>query len=190
MFRSSRGEYGYIRKKKRNELLFALLMLCIGLAIYVVGYFITKETKNVGLIMGMLMVLPGAKFFTTFLVLFPYRTPEKETYEKAVEAAGTDGILWSDLVITSTEKVMNLDFLYMGNQCVYALAGKTRMDAKMVRYCQEYLTKGVRNWGSSYTVKVYESGDSFLRDVANAAKREADAADAEKVEAYLRSLIL
>ena len=64
-----KGNYGYITYKKKTSLGMALLMVLIGLGIFVVGLLLNKMSgRNVFSIFGMLMVLPMAKYLTTYIV--------------------------------------------------------------------------------------------------------------------------
>lgn len=188
MFRADKGEYGYIKKRKLQQLFLAILMALIGLAIYGVGYVVNDfHRNNICLILGILMVLPGAKFLTTYILLLPFHTPDKEEYGQMSEVVKDKGLFWSDLVITSTEHAMNLDYLYIGNGCVYGLLGRCKPDAKAIN---EYLSKGVRNWGSGYTVKILDNRDTFRKMLEAVSTKETNTSEEERVIAYLHSLIV
>lgn len=185
---SEKGEYGYIKKRKRGQLLLAFLMALIGMAIYFTGYIVNGfERNNICLVLGILMALPGAKFLVTYILLFPFHSPSIEEFETAAKLAGKEAHLLSDLVITSTERAMNLDFLYVGNGCVYGLKGKMEKDSQFI---QNYLSKGVRNWSGDYTVKIADTKESFFKLLRGISKKEKNKEEEERVLAYLYSLIV
>ncbi|MDK2808053.1 MAG: hypothetical protein PWP24_787 [Clostridiales bacterium] len=186
MFRCKKGEYGYIKKKKMQQLTLAILMGVIGLLIYGIGYYLNGfERNNVCLVLGILMVLPGAKFMTTFILLFPYHSFEKSFYNSIT--VDDNALLLSDVVITSTERAMHLDFLYIGNGCVLGLLVNHNKGGKPV---QDYLTKGVRNYADDYTVKITESKESFQKSLHNITKKDVEKEIEDKVIAYLYSLMV
>lgn len=188
MFRCKKGEYKYITNRKYQQLTLAVLMAVIGVFIYLAGYFISGRTNaNICTVLGMLMVLPGAKFLVSYILLFPYKTPALSLYDEAKKASGTHGLLLSDIVMTSPEKAMNLNFLWIGSQCVYGSVGKAGQD---INYIQDYLKNGIRNWSSGYTVKICHTQKEFLKTVQNTGKKEADTEEEERVKAYLYSLIV
>lgn len=188
MFRPKKGEYGYIRARKYTQLLLAILMGIIGLSIYFAGYVVNDYKQiDICLVLGILMALPGAKFLVTYILLFPYKTPNRELYLEMKDRAPKEGLFLSDLVITSTENAMNLDFLYIGNGCVYGLSGKNK---KGITGIQEYLSKGVRNWGTSYTVKITDRADSFKKSLNGIVKKETNAEEEKRVSDYIYSLIV
>lgn len=188
MIKYQRGDWGYIKKKKFMMLLLALIMAAVGVGIYLMGYFLNENSnRNLFTILAVLMVLPGAKFLVSFLVLLPYQTPKKEQYDILKKSMPAHSKLFSDMVITSTEKVMNLDFILVSNQYVVGVVGKEKQD---IAYIQDYLTKGVRNWSSNSIIKVCTSVDEMLRIVKKIEEKEINKEEEEKVIAYLTSLVV
>ncbi len=202
MLRCTRGEYGYINKKRNQQLLFALLMGVIAIAIYVGGYIASGyKRSDICLVLAILMALPGAKFLTTFIVLIPFRTPSKEAYDQCLTILKEKGIqsgegkgqgeLWSDYVFSSPEKVMNLNFLFINDGYVLGELGK---EGQKFSDIQEYLTKGVRNWGNDYMVKICNTHEEFLRALKSIklpqGEEDGNQDEKEKVIAHLLSLIV
>lgn len=188
MFRYQKGEWGYIKKKKIMQIVFTIIMALVGIGIFLTGYFLYKKSnQNVFTVLAVLMVLPGAKFLVSFIVLFPFKSPNLEQYKKLKKAIPKNSKLFSDMVITSPLKVMDLDFIIVSNDHVIGVIGKENQD---VSYIQDYLTKGVRNWSSQCIVKIYPSFDGLLRAVNKIQEKEINKEDEEKVIAYLNSLIV
>lgn len=183
-----RTEWGYIKKKKTVMIVCTLIFAMIIAAIYLTGYYLNdKSNASVWTVAAIVLVLPAAKFFVSFLVLFPYRTPAKEQWEEVANVLKSGADLWSDLVITSQEKVMNLDFLVISHHSVLAVLGKEKQE---LSYVQTYLAKGVHNFADGYQIKVYENYEGFLKAV-KALDDEADnEEEKEKAEGYLISLIV
>ena len=81
-----RGEYGYIAARKKKTLLGTIIIALIGVAIFLVGLFLNKmSNRNLFTIIAVLAVLPAAKQLVAFIVLFPFKTTQKERYQKAIE---------------------------------------------------------------------------------------------------------
>ncbi len=181
-------EWGYIKKKKTAMLFCTLVFAAVIAAIYLTGYYLNdKSNASVWTVAAILLVLPAARFFVSFLVLFPYRTPAKEHWEEVSGALKNGSSLWSDLVITSKEKVMHLDFLVISHHCVLAVVGKEKQEQ---HYIQSYLSKGVHNFADGYQIKVYENYEEFLKAVKALDELTDNAEQKEKAEGYLRSLIV
>ncbi len=183
-----RGDFGYIKAKKKKSLCGTLVMACIGIAIFLIGLFLNKmSNRNIFTVIAVLFVLPGAKSLVAYIVAFPYHSVEKERYEKVKKALPENMVLYTDLVITSSEKVMNLDFAAVGNKQVIGLIGPKE---KELSYIRTYLGKGVSNWGEGYKVKIVDSEKLFFSELARVEPCEADADEEEKVKSYLTSLII
>lgn len=188
MFKKKKGEYGYIAKSKRIDVIKMIIYVGIALAIFVLGLFLNKMSyQNIFTMVAILFVLPWARVLVEFIVFFPYKTPEKEKYDKVEKAIGEDTVLASDMVITSTEKSMGLDFLVMGNGYVIGVIMNQKQDVDEI---QNYLRKGVNNWSDKYRVKIYGKYDEFLKDVKEAKGKEISEKERENVEKFIFSLVV
>jgi len=183
-----KGDRGYIEAKKKRSIIFTLLMALFGVIVFLVGYFLNDmSNKNIFTVIAVLFALPGAKFLVGFIVVFPYHSVSKERYDKVSRHVGEGMQLYTDLVITSTEKVMELDFAAIGNNQVICLVGKAGQD---IGYIRKYLSGGVANWGSGYKVKVVDSEKIFINELDCVSKAEIDEEEEENVKSYLTSLIV
>lgn len=183
-----KGEFGYIDMRKKRAFLGVILMMIIGVSIFILGLLLNKmSNRNIFTVIAVLFVLPGAKYLVRLIVLWPYRSVSRQKYDKVREKLVPGAVLYTDLVITSPEKIMHLDFAVVGNGQVLALLGNGKQELSYVR---KYVTEGVRNWGNSYQVKIVESEKTFLADVASMAQKDMDEEEEAKVHSYLISLIV
>lgn len=161
-FELERGSFGYIKKKKRRHAGMVLLLLLIGVIIFIIGLFIHKfDRANICTVMAVLMVLPAAKNLVTCIVVFPYKSVSKERYDKISELAGDNAILMTDMVITSPEKVMNLDFVLITDNQVLGLVGKAKQDSA---YIEKYLKSSLKENGvDGFVVKIFEDENQFIK---------------------------
>lgn len=188
MLKKSKGEYGYITKSKRIDIIKMLLYIVVAAAIFIGGLFLNKMSyRNIFTILAILFVLPWARVFVEFVVFFPYKTPNKEDYEKIKEITAAEARLLSDVVITSTERSMGIDFVVMGNGYVFGLTLNKKQNPEEI---QKYLRDGVKNWSDSYQVKIHKNMKSFLQDVKNAREKELNPKEREQVESYIFSLMV
>ena len=184
---SKKGEFNYIKTRKKIIIFMAVLIVLIALAIFLIGLLLNDMDKaNIFTVIAVCAVLPWAKQIVALVVLLPYHSVSLERYEKVEKAVPENVTLYTDLVITSTEKVMNLDFAVVGYGRVIALLGKEGQDMKYIR---EYLAKGVSNC-SDYKVMLVNNEKAFLAEIANLSEKEVLAEEEEKVNAYLHSLIV
>ncbi len=183
-----RGEFGYIKARKRKALIGALLMALLGITVFVAGLLLNKmSNRNIFTVIAILFVLPGAKYLVALIVTFPYHSVEKERFDEVKKVLPEKMELYTDLVITSPEKVMHLDFIAVGNGQVIGLLGDGKQELSYVR---KYLTGGVQNWGSGYKVKIVDSEKTFLGEIAKVEPREMEEEEESHVKSYLLSLIV
>lgn len=188
LFQKEKGEYGYITKSKKIDRIKMLIYVGIALAIFVVGLLLNKMSYvNVFTIVAILFVLPWARVLVEYILLFPYRTPDQKDYEKWKAAVPEESRLLSDIIITSTEKSMGLDFMVLGSGYVFGLATKEKQDNQ---YVQNYLKKGVEQNSSAYQVKIFQKEKDFENAIKNAKVKEISQEERECVEKYILSIMV
>lgn len=181
-----KGTYGYINNKKTKNLLFSLLLFAIALAIFFIGYFLNnREKNNVFSIAAVLLILPAAKVLVSYIVVMPFKSPEKLKYDKIESLISPDMIFLSDLVITSTEKIMNLDFIVIASGNIIGLMGKQTQD---ISYITTYLSHSIKNQGSSYHVKVFKEYKPFIERVTTVNHEEDNKKSDEKIKDFILTL--
>lgn len=182
-------EPGYIRKQKVFQSLMLLLYVAVGVGLFVAGLLLTGTRANVFTVLGILMVLPGAKRVIALVLMLPRRSVEEERYHKMKETISEEAALLADYVFTSPEKVMSFDFVIVQNQNVMGILSEKKQD---VKYITEYLQKGVDDTASGYRVKIFYSDDEFYgfyrRMTAGNEKKEYDKAEEEKQNAVVKYL--
>lgn len=175
-----KGEQGYISKRKKIDTIWLLVFIAIGVGIFLTGCMIFTSRANVLTVLAVLMVLPGAKRVVALIVLLPRKGVSKERYQKAKEVCG-DGVLYTDYVFTSTEKIMHLDFLLVKNGNVLALIAPSKQD---VDYMKKYMTQQVSKLASDYGIKFFTKDEDFLKY----AKKVSDSGEEGQKEALLEFL--
>ena len=182
-----RGEYGYLKQRKNKALFGMFLMVLIGFAIFGFGLLLNKmEATNIFTVIAICMVMPAAKFFVSYVVLFPYQPISMETKGRLASYAKNDDTVLYDVVFTSSEKVMHLDCIYVtGHQII----GYTSRAKDNVQVMHEYLKKECKLRGISYAVYIVAQEKQItdrmkLRGEENA---EVNTAAKEEVLSMLRT---
>lgn len=183
--KSERGQYGYLKEKKQNSLFGTLLMVVIGIAIFVTGLLLNKmEATNVFTVIAICMVMPAAKYFVSYIILFPYKPMDLETKQRLDSYAKEGDTLLYDVVFTSSEKVMHLDCIYVtGHQVI----GYTSRAKDKVQIMQDYLKKELKLRGISYAVFI-ATEEKQIKDRMKLRGEEAVEANSEAKEEVLSML--
>ncbi len=183
-----KGTHGYIKYKKNKQLRDTISIALVGIIIFVIGYLLNDNSKNnVFTILAILLALPGAKMLVGYIVVAPYQSMNDKEYEQVCKVISPSIAMISDLVITSPDKVMNLDVVVVDDYQVIALLGKQGQD---ISYIQTYLMRTIKNQGYSFEVKVLTDFSEFLLRVKTLvtskeqvpAKEEQDGEDTNRSE--------
>lgn len=186
--KKEKGDRTYMSSKRRNQALYTVLFALIGIVIFVVGYYLNKKSNaNVFTILAVLMVLPGAKMLTGVIVLAPFHDADEQIEKEIRELIPSDSLLLSSVVFTSPEKVMNLDFIWIGDGYVYGCPGKEKQD---LRYIQAYLSKGVHNYADQFQIKIVKDEGELKKIIKTAKGRQCRQEEREAVKDYILSLII
>ncbi len=203
------GAYGYIKQKRTAYLKKAALFAGIGIAVFILGLLLNKFNKaNIFTILAVLFALPMSKAIVSFLIFARYKPAEKSKYESVYEvlnqnlsscealpavmnetAVVKDQVsLYTDVIFTSEEKVMNLDFAVLTNRGLYACLGKEGQDEA---YITKYLKDVMKSYHVSCEVKVTNRFDHYLSMVKSGiAKLEQNDTTNEKVINTLNTFIV
>lgn len=187
--KGTKCEPGYIKKQKVFQSLMLLLYVVIGVGLFLIGYLITGTRANVFTVLGILMVLPGAKRVIALVLMLPRRSVEQDRYDKMKDMVSEQAVLLTDYVFTSPDKVMSFDFVIVQDENVMGILSEKKQD---VKYVTEYLQKGVDDTVSGYRVRVFSSDDEFTvfyrRMMSAKTEKEQDKADVDKQEAVVKYL--
>lgn len=150
--KKERGEYGYLKEKKQGALAGTVFMVLIGIAIFIVGLLLNKmEITNLFTVVAVCMVMPAAKYFVSYVVLFPYKPMNAETKARLDSYAKEGDTMLYDVVFTSSEKIMHLDCIYVTGHQIIGYTSRTRDKVQII---QEYFKKELKLRCSSYTVYI------------------------------------
>ncbi|MCH5252461.1 MAG: hypothetical protein J1F22_05755 [Lachnospiraceae bacterium] len=177
-------EPGYITRQKKMNSLWLGVFILIGAVIFLIGYLWTHTRANIFTVLAVLMVLPAAKRIVALVVMLPRRGVKKERYDRLKEAAG-EAVLLTDYVFTSTEKIMNLDFVVVKNGNVLGVIADCKQD---VSYMKEYLTENIHKIAPSFYVRVFDTDEQLIKQLDRLTQIETTPEKEEKVVSYLRSL--
>lgn len=192
-------EYGYIRQKKRTLLLQMCGILGIGVLVFLVGLLLNKgELANIFTVVSILFVLPAARYLTVWILIFPYHSPKREEYEKLSALAKEHGLLLSDLVFTSSERAMHLDYMVLAGGQAYCYVetefSPGRQDAekdknqekrqkttKLLQTTERYLNDHFAKEKFSIKAKIWEDYAAFEKAVRSHTLQEGELEEQETV---------
>lgn len=164
-WKGTKCEPGYIQRQKRFQAVMLLVFIAIGIGLFLIGFVATKTRANVFTVLAILMVLPGAKRVIALVVMAPRRSVEQKRYDRMREALSPDAVLLTDYVFTSSEKIMNLDFVIVEGREVIGIrsVNERKRTRETGEYMKDYLEKGIAGVADGYRVNILDSDESFFR---------------------------
>lgn len=181
-----KGNLGYIKHRKKIDLLWLLAFIALGVAIFLLGYFITHVRANIFTVLSVLMVLPAAKRIVALIVLLPRKGVSQERYEK-IKPFIENGTLYADYVFTSTDQIMHLDFLLVKNGNVLGVIASSKQDAD---YMNKYLSDCVKKTAPGFHVQLFDKDEKLISHVQRLTKTEAGEEKEKALLEYLYSLAM
>ncbi len=154
MFSKHKGEIGYLKKQPVRIGLLALLLLVLCAAIFMTGFIMHGDAKNIFTIIAVLGTLPVAKLIVSFIIGIK---AEKYSFGKANAASvkelfGEKDVLYGfDFYLTSYKTNFPLSSCFVFDETVIALSADKDMDMKE---CKEHIEKYLAN-NSITGIKVY-----------------------------------
>lgn len=183
-----KGNPGYIDARKRAQLLKTILLFGIAAAIFVLGLALNHWQKsNVFTIFAALAVLPAAKMLISFIVLAPYHSVPKETYERLIADAKKEDIVFTDIVCTSSEKIMNLSILVIVERKVIGLIGRKKENRV---YIERYLRENFKLRNFNAKIHIYEDEAEFIKRMKSLVRTSEENRELKGWIAYLKSLMV
>lgn len=186
-FEIERGSFGYIKRKKKRQIIMILVLILAAVIIFMTGLFLNKfDRANVCTVLSILFVLPIVKILVIYIVLFPYKSVPEELYNRIKNIVCENAILMTDMVITSPDKSMGLDFIVITDNQVIGIIGKKKQD---IKYIEDYLKKSLKeNKIDGFTVKIFDDYTQFERCLSD---KKFDKNDRqEECFKYIRTLVV
>ena len=153
-----KGEFGYIKYRKKIAIIRTCVCLAIAVGLYVIGLIYFGSQKNILSIVAALGCLPTGWSAVNLIMLVKAGFCSDEDHEK-IEAHKGSLLVHYDHVITSYETNYNIhaSTVLDKNICMYT-SDKT-MD---IIDCEKHIKKMISQSGySSYSIKIFRDIDKF-----------------------------
>lgn len=183
-----KGSFNYIKRRKKRQGILSLIMFGIAFGIFLLGLCLNKFDKsNVFTILAVLFVLPSTKMLISFIILLPFHSVDRERYEEVIAAVPEDVNLFTDVVFSSTERVMMLDFLVIDHHYLICYSGKK----DSLKVMEQYLRDGVTKRAFNFKVEAFDDFKRFKHRVSKLKLEESQKGeDYQELMEYVKSLMV
>lgn len=185
---TTKGSFEYIKNRKKRQLLLTILMFGIAFGIFALGLVLNKFSKaNLFTVLAVLLVLPSSKMLISFIILIPFHSVSKERYDAVVQAVSEGVNVWTDVVFSSTEKVMMLDFMVVDHHYLICYTSQK----EKLKMMEDYLRTSITKRDYKYQVEIYDDFERFTKRISKLQLEESqkDQNYVETVE-FLQSLMV
>ena len=168
MKRIAKGKYGYTLSHRKWQILKMSLYIAIALAVFLLGYGVTKTTKNLLSIVAIVGALPISKEMVGVIMSYKRKPMDKKLYEHISAKAGDLEQIY-ELLFTTNEKSYGVEAAVVEGRDVicYTIDPKCDMTA-----LQKHLQKMLDANGYKENVKVFKDLKKFLDRVGDLERRE------------------
>jgi len=168
MKRVAKGKFGYTLSHRKWQILKMSLYIALALAVFLLGYIVTKTTKNVLSIVAIVGALPISKEMVGVIMSYKRKPMEKMVYEQISAKAGNLEQAY-ELLFTTQEKSYGVEAAIVEGKDVICYTVDPKCEITVL---QKHLVKMLDANGYKQNVKVYTDLKKFLDRVADLERRE------------------
>lgn len=155
----TKGDAGYIdAQKKKMIMITAAEFAAVGILL-LIGYLTEGSRMNILTVVAVLGCLPASKALVGVITIFPYHSVEKKRADEVI--GKTDQLTTAfDMVVTSRDKVMQLDCAAISNNTVCGYIHSEKTDPG---YLADHIKKILaQNRLGKVSVKIFPDYIAFL----------------------------
>ena len=165
----SKGTLGYINNRKIARGLLFLLEVTLIVAIFLTGYITVGSRENLFTVVAIVGVLPAAKALIALIMIFPHKSQTKEAYDEVCGTAGDTCVVLTELVLTTTERIMPIDFIVVKESHIVGYTTHPKCD---IPFADKFLTENMQLNGHKVSVKIMDNKSKFLARTTELARKE------------------
>lgn len=184
----SKGDAGYIKKRKKMTLLKTVLEFGVAFALLFIGISQTESRLNVLTIVAILGCLPASKALVEFIMIVPHHSVSNEMAEEIAEKTKSLTVIF-DMVFTSEHNIMPVDCIVISGNTICGYTSNKKTDIVFAaKHVKQIL---VANHQTEVSVKLFDNYTAFLsraEGMQNIASVEKN--DTKKKEETIKNIIL
>jgi len=181
-----KGQLGYINNRKLARGLTVGIGIAAMLAIFLTGYISTGTRNNILTVASILTALPVAKYIVLLIMVLPYHSEPQELHDKVVDAAGENSQVLAEMIMTSKEKVMPVDYLVVKESHVMGYTSYKKCD---IPFAEKFITENMQVNGHKVAVKIWDDEKKFISKIASMGNKEIEEDKMNKDAAIAETLL-
>lgn len=159
-----KGQFGYIKKKRQNVIIWTILLFALALGIFGIGLWSTGTKKNMLSIVAILGCLPACKSMVNVIMFMKAKGCSNEIHKAIASHVGTLVELY-DLLFTSYDKNYQVSHIVVSGQVVCGFTEDEKCDEQG---CAKHLEQLLKKGGcKNITVKIFDDLEKYCEGLDN-----------------------
>ena len=158
MEKRKKGDFGYLRYRKKINLIKTIAAFAVVAAVLIIGLVVYKTIANAFTVAAIVLVLPAAKMAVGYFVVMPHN-PASEDLKSKLEAESGGLGLYYDLIFSNSKKPIGTQAVAVSETAVIALSDEKKADKKLF---ETSLKEFMQNDGRKVNVTLYFDEKQFL----------------------------
>ena len=160
-----KGEYGYLKRYRRNKLIGTIIFALMIIFIVVTIVIMFGDTKRVAIVFAILLALPLAKFIIAFILCVKFKSLSLEDYNLIRDKTGDSfkDILF-DMSITQYEGMKFYPSMLIKNGKIYAYVNAKDYSLKKKDY-EKWIKNAITDTKYEYKVFVTDNFETYIKKV-------------------------
>lgn len=184
----TKGNPGYISKRKRNIILKTISEFGIVIALLILGIMQTKTRLNLLTLVAVLGCLPASKSLVEVIMILPHRSISSDAAKEIQEKTSALTTAY-ELVLTSEKHIMPIDCVVISDNTICGYTSNQKTDTVFAAKHMKQILNA--NQYSHVSVKIFDNYTAFItraEGMNNIAVVEKN--DTKKKEEAIRQVIL
>lgn len=168
MKRVSKGNFGYTVSHRKWQILKMSCYIAIALAVFLLGFLVTKTTRNVLSVVAIVGALPISKELVGVIMSFKRKPMDKKLYEQISAKAGNLEQIY-ELLFTTSETSYGVEAAVIEGRDVICYTVDPKCE---IAKLQTHLYKMLNASDYKENVKVFTDFKKFMDRVGDLERRE------------------
>lgn len=159
--RQKKGDYGYFKQKRRDEILKTAVMFVISLCLFFVGCNAGGQTAVVLKIVAVLGMLPASESAVSMIMYIRYHGCDSQLYEKLFPLISRlpHAKAAYDLVFTTYKVNYEVPSVVVQNGNVYGVCERKNCDLEQLN---KHITEILAQNSLKANVKIFDNPDTYI----------------------------
>lgn len=155
----NKGNAGYIKNRKKQVLVKALVQFGISFALLAIGMITTDSRMNLLTVVAILGCLPASKTLVEYIMFFPHHSLALETAKEIADRTQNITVIY-DMVFTSEHEIMPVECIAVSGNTICGFASNPKTDIMFTaKHIKKYL---VSNGFADVSVKIFDNYTAFV----------------------------